>query len=72
MTRAELIDLLCLNCDGSGLPVSEKVAALRVAQTRIQMNVGAGRQKPKKIEVRPLTRPSGNFMGKQKREPKGG
>lgn len=71
MKRDQLIVKLVELADESGLPVSEKVAALRIAQTRVQMNV-SGTSKPQKIPwgKRPLPRPSGSLMGKQKSQPK--
>lgn len=72
MTRAELTDQIAALCDGTDLPLREKVVALKIASTRVQMNVSLGVTKPKKVawSRKPLLRPSGNVMGRQRREPK--
>ena len=75
MKQVDLVESLVAQCDGADLPLTEKVSALRAALTRVQMNVGAapGGRPSRKVQVqvrKPLLRPSGNLMGKQKREPK--
>ena len=68
MKRDQLKEQIINLCEESGLSVSDKVSALRAALTRVQMNVGAAT--PAKKSFKPLTRPSGNVMGKQKSQPK--
>lgn len=69
MNRAELKQQIVDLCEASGLSVGEKSAACRSALATVQLNVSLGlRARVQKVE--PLTRPSGKFMGKQKREAK--
>lgn len=68
MNRAELKQQIVALCEGSGLPVNERVAAVRAALTTVQLNVGLAPAQAKSFK--PLVRPSGKMMGKQKREPK--
>lgn len=68
MNRAELKQQIVELCEGSGLSVSEKVAAVRSALTTVQLNVGLPPAPAKSFK--PLTRPSGKMMGKQKSQPK--
>lgn len=72
MKRDQLTDRVVALSDESGLPLTERTAALRIALTRIQMNVSPATHRSRKVkwDKEPLLRPSGNVMGKQKREAK--
>lgn len=62
--RSELVGRLVAILGESDLPLDGQIQALAEARTRIQRSVS--RPGPEK-SFKPLTRPSGNVMGKQKR-----